>query len=99
MNGVVDMPKALWKGVVLADSACTERIEGNHYFPFDAVNMNHLTMTARRTYCPWKGEASYYSVTVAGEMLEHAAWTYLTPNDKAANIKGYIAFDRRVFVE
>ena len=93
------MPKAVWKDLVLADSENTERVEGNHYFPPDAVNMDYLTMTARHTYCPWKGEASYYSVDVAGEVLEHAAWTYLEPSEKANNIKGYVAFDRRVTVE
>jgi len=93
------MPKALWKGVLLADSERTERIEGNDYFPAEDVSMDYFTMTGRRTHCPWKGEASYYSIEIAGEVLEHAAWTYLTPSEKAANIKGHIAFDRRISVE
>jgi uncharacterized protein (DUF427 family) len=93
------MPKALWNDVVLASSEFTERVEGNHYFPLEAVNMDYLALTERHSYCPWKGEASYYSVEIAGKMLEHAAWTYLEPSEKAANIKGYIAFDRRVTVE
>jgi uncharacterized protein (DUF427 family) len=61
--------------------------------------MHYLLMTARHTYCPWKGEASYYSIEAAEAVLEHAAWTYLEPSEKATNIRGYIAFDRRVTVE
>lgn len=93
------MPKALWNDVVLADSEHTERVEGNHYFPPEAVNMDVLVLTTRHTHCPWKGEASYYSVEHGDEVLEHAAWTYLEPKDAARNIQGYIAFDRRVTVE
>lgn len=97
--GVISMPKALWNSVVIAESEHTERVEGNHYFPPEAVNMDHLVMTTRHTYCPWKGEASYYSLEHDGELLENAAWTYLEPKDAARNIQGHIAFDRRVTVE
>src|SRR5437667_362372 len=52
--------KALWNNAVLADSDQTIVIEGNHYFPPDSVNRQYFERSDTHTFCPWKGQASYY---------------------------------------
>jgi len=90
--------RALWKGVVIAESDDTVEVEGNHYFPPGSVNMEYLQPGDTRTACPWKGEASYYSVHVNGEINTDAAWYYPEPKDAAQHIKGRVAFWRGVEV-
>ncbi len=90
--------RALWKGVVIADSDDTVEVEGNHYFPPGSVNMDYLQPSDTRTACPWKGEASYYSVLIDGDTSTDAAWYYPEPKDAAQHIKGYVAFWRGVEV-
>lgn len=92
------MAKAVWKDVVLAESDQTIVVEGNHYFPPDAVNMRYFTDSSTHTTCPWKGVASYYSLAVNGEINKDAAWFYPTPKDAAKQISGYIAFWKGVKV-
>ena len=92
------MAKAEVNGVVLAESAETEMVEGNHYFPKDSVNWDHFTETDHATGCPWKGTANYYSVEANGDKLENVAWQYKEPKEKAANIKDYVAFYPQVTV-
>ncbi len=84
--------KAVLHGTVLADSDDTVVIEGNHYFPPDSVNTEYFSPTDRTTVCPWKGEASYYDITVDGRTESNAAWYYPQPKDKAAEIKNHVAF-------
>ncbi|HET7480409.1 MAG TPA: DUF427 domain-containing protein [Rubrobacteraceae bacterium] len=86
------MPKTTLNGVTLAESGSTEVVEGNHYFPPDSVNRDHLEESATRTTCPWKGEASYYSLRVDGETVEDAAWYYPEPKEAAENIRDHVAF-------
>jgi uncharacterized protein (DUF427 family) len=93
------MAKAIWNGVVLAESDETVVVEGNHYFPPDAVNREYLRESSRHTTCPWKGQASYYDVVVDGRVNRDAAWYYPTPKPAAAQIKDYVAFWRGVRVE
>lgn len=93
------MAKAIWSGVVLAESDETVVVEGNHYFPPDAVNREYLRESSRHTTCPWKGQASYYDVVVDGRVNRDAAWYYPTPKPAAAQIKDYVAFWRGVRVE
>jgi uncharacterized protein (DUF427 family) len=93
------MAKAIWKGAVLAESDRTEVVEGNHYFPADAVNREYLRDSATHTTCGWKGLASYYDVVVGGETNHDAAWYYPDPKTAADNIKGHVAFWRGVQVE
>jgi len=88
--------RALWKGVVIAESDDTVEVEGNHYFPSKSVNMDYLRPSDTRTACPWKGEASYYSVHVDGETNTDAAWYYPEPKDAARHIRGRVAFWRGV---
>lgn len=93
------MPTATWNGAVLARSDQTVVVEGNHYFPPDAVNREHFEEVDQTTSCPWKGTASYYDVVVSGERNRAAAWTYRQPKDAAAEIKDHVAFWEDVEVQ
>jgi uncharacterized protein (DUF427 family) len=86
------VPKATWRGTVLAESDRTEVVEGNHYFPPDSVKREHFRPSTTKTVCPWKGTASYHTVSVDGVENADAAWFYPSPKDAAKNIKDYVAF-------
>ena len=90
--------KAAGNGTIVADSDATRVVEGNHYFPPDSVNREYFTDSQTSTHCPWKGDASYYTLEIDGTRNEDAAWYYPAPKDAAAEIKGYIAFWRGVEV-
>ncbi len=92
------MAKAIWNNVVLAESDQTEVVEGNHYFPPSSLNRDYFIESNHHTFCPWKGQASYYTVKVDGQANENAAWYYPQPKDAASNIKDYVAFWRGVRV-
>jgi uncharacterized protein (DUF427 family) len=92
------MVRASWNGSVLAESERTIVVEGNHYFPPEAIKTEHFRPSPTHTTCPWKGVASYYSVEVAGKSNPDAAWFYPNPKDAAKNIAGYIAFWKGVEV-
>ena len=91
--------KAVWNGQVVADSDRTVVVEGNHYFPPDAIKREYFKASDRHTVCPWKGTASYYDVVVEGKTSEGGAWYYPETKPAADEIKGYIAFWRGVKVE
>ena len=93
------MPKAVWNGVVLAESDRCEVVEGNQYFPPDSLNRQYFKDSDKKTMCPWKGTASYYTLEVDGQTNPDAAWTYPDPKPAASNIAGYVAFWRGVTVE
>jgi len=93
------MPRATWKGTVIAESDRCEIVEGNCYFPPDGVRREHLRESATHTTCPWKGEASYYDVVVDGETNRDAAWYYPQPKDAARRIADHVAFWHGVTVE
>jgi uncharacterized protein (DUF427 family) len=93
------MAKAIWNGAVIAESDRTVVVEGNHYFPPDAVKAEHLSPSATHTTCGWKGEASYYDVVVDGRTNRDAAWYYPDPLPAAKQIAGHLAFWRGVTVE
>ena len=93
------MAKAMWNGAVIAESDNTVVVEGNHYFPIESVNAAVLEPSAKHTSCPWKGEASYYSLNVDGNVNADAAWFYPAPKDAAKEIKDHVAFWRGVTVE
>jgi uncharacterized protein (DUF427 family) len=92
------MPKAIWNDTVLAQSDRCIVVEGNQYFPPDAIDRTHFKDSSTHTVCPWKGTASYYDVVVNGETNKDAAWYYPEPKDAAKQIKGYVAFWRGVDV-
>ena len=93
------MASAVWNGEVIAESDDTVVVEGNHYFPPEAVRTELLRDSDYHTTCPWKGVASYYHVEVDGEINEDAAWYYPEPKEAAAEIKDHVAFWRGVVVE
>ncbi len=93
------MAKAVWNGALLAESDDTIVVEGNHYFPPEAVNREYFQSSDMHTTCPWKGLASYYNVEVDGQLNPGAAWYYPMPKDAAKEIAGYVAFWKGVKVE
>ncbi len=97
--GSLCMFRATWNGVVLAESDDTVVVEGNHYFPLDAVDRQYLRDSATHTRCPWKGTASYYTVAVGDDENRDAAWYYPEPSPAAREITGRVAFWRGVTVE
>lgn len=92
------MPKAVWNNVILAESNDTVVVEGNHYFPREAVNWEYFEDSQAHTTCPWKGVASYYTIVVDGQANRDAAWYYPQPSKAAERIKDRIAFWRGVRV-
>ena len=91
--------QAIWNGEVIAESPDTVEVEGNHYFPAESVKMEYIKPSDTHSTCPWKGEASYYSINVGGEKNIDAAWYYPEPKEAASNIKGHVAFWKGVEVK
>ncbi len=94
------MARALFNGQVIAESDDIVEVEGNAYFPEEALRKEFFAKNPEvSTHCPWKGDASYYDITVDGKTADYAAWYYADPKDGAAHIKNRIAFWRGVTVE
>ena len=93
------MPKASWNNIVIAESSLFETVEGNTYFPPDAIRADYFKPSDTHTVCPWKGTASYYDVVVDGQVNKDAAWYYPDTKPAAKKIKGYVAFWKGVKVE
>ena len=93
------MPKATWNGETIAESDDTVIVEGNHYFPREALKGEHFSESETTSVCGWKGTANYLNVEVAGETNPDAAWYYSDPKDAAKNIEGRVAFWKGVVVE
>jgi len=93
------MMKAIWNNQVIAKSNDTIVVEGNYYFPEDAVNKEYLKSSDTHSVCPWKGKASYYSIEVDGKVNEDAAWYYPEPKEAAKQIKSRVAFWRGITIE
>lgn len=88
--------RVLAGGKVIADSRNALALRESdypivHYIPRSDVDMSLLTRTDHATYCPYKGDASYYSIAFA-EGPANAVWTYETPHESVAAIKDYLAF-------
>ena len=92
------MVKAVWNDVVIAQSDDTVVVEGNHYFPLDAVTPGILKPSQTTSACPWKGMANYYSLDAGGKSNADAAWYYADPKSAASNIKDRVAFWKGVKV-
>lgn len=84
--------KAVWNGVLLAESDDTIVIEGNHYFPPESLLKQYFKPSDHTTRCPWKGTAKYYSIDVDGSRNGNAAWFYPEPFAAAAEIRDRVAF-------
>lgn len=93
------MPRAIWNNKIIAESERFELVEGNVYFPPDAIRQEYFKPSSTTTTCGWKGIAHYYTLKVEGEENTDAAWYYPDPKSAAANIKNYVAFWRGVRVE
>ncbi|KAI5815245.1 hypothetical protein BZA77DRAFT_282545 [Pyronema omphalodes] len=87
-------PTAIAKvnGTVIAESALYEKVEGNIYVSRPALNYEYLIPSKTTTYCPWKGQASYYNIVVDGTTIEDGAWYYPNPTDKFLHCKDYVSF-------
>jgi len=92
------MAQARWNGRVIARSDDTVVIEGNHYFPPEAVDTGALRPSDTTSVCPWKGTAHYYSLVVDGAENPDAAWYYPETKPAADDIRGRIAFWKGVEV-
>lgn len=90
--------QAIWNGVVLAESDQTIRIEGNNYFPKDAIHSEYFRPSHHSSVCPWKGTARYYTLDVDGKTNTDAVWYYPDPSPAAQQIKDYVAFWNKVRV-
>ena len=84
-------------GRVIAEStrALVMRAPGtppDQYIPREDVEMAALTRTAHVTHCPYKGDASYWTIRSGERVLENAVWSYESPYPRVAQIEGYLAF-------
>jgi uncharacterized protein (DUF427 family) len=93
------MPKAIWAGKVIAESDACAVVEGNQYFPAEAVKKEFLKPSNHTSVCPWKGTANYYHIEVNGLRNDNAAWYYAEPKPAAEEIRGKIAFWKGVRVD
>jgi uncharacterized protein (DUF427 family) len=93
------MPRAIWNGTVVAESPTTQMVEGNHYFPPEAIKREYFRPSETHTVCGWKGTASYYTLAVNGQTNPDAAWYYPEPLPAAKNIAGHVAFWKGVKIE
>ncbi len=84
------MAKAMWNGVVIAESDDTLAVEGNHYFAPDSVKPDVLRDSAYTTRCPWKGTARYKDVVDDGDVNGDAAWYYPQPRHAAQVLRTHI---------
>ncbi|MDX2141727.1 MAG: DUF427 domain-containing protein [Rhodospirillaceae bacterium] len=89
--------RAVWQGVVIADSAQAVVLEETRhapviYFPRADARMDLMHKTAHKTHCPFKGDASYFSLKNDQTTAENAVWSYENPIPEAAAIRGYLAF-------
>ncbi len=92
------MATATWNGQIIANSDDTVIVEGNHYFPADAVDPALLKPSTTTSVCGWKGLANYYTLVVDGAENSDAIWYYADPKPEAARIKGRLAFWKGVKV-
>ena len=84
-------------GHVIADTAAALTLReasypGVQYIPRADIEIGFFGKTQHHTHCPYKGEASYFTVTIEGELLENVAWSYETPYPAMAAISGMLAF-------
>jgi uncharacterized protein (DUF427 family) len=89
--------RVAFNGATLADSTNAHLLfETRHlpvyYFPRDDVRMELLAPTTHRTFCPYKGKASYWTVRAGGRTSENAVWSYPDPYDEVAAIRDFVAF-------
>jgi uncharacterized protein (DUF427 family) len=84
-------------GKIVAESTQALRLQEQgyapvFYLPRGDADMSLLVRTTHYTYCPYKGDCSYYSIPIGGSRSENAVWTYEKPHEAVAGIKNYLAF-------
>ncbi len=89
--------QVVFNGVMIADTRRAQRIlETSHppvyYIAPADVKMEYLLQTPRRTFCEWKGAASYYTISIGDKVAENAAWYYQHPDPAYASLANFIAF-------
>ena len=89
--------QVVFNGVTIADSQNAQRVlETSHppvyYIPPKDIQMEYLMPTRQQSFCEWKGNASYYTITVGDKQAPNAAWYYPQPTSAFADIKDYVAF-------
>ncbi|MBB1077022.1 DUF427 domain-containing protein [Rhodoferax sp. 4810] len=90
--------KAIWNGAVIAQSDDTVLVEGNHYFPAASLDRDLVRCSNHKTSCAWKGQASYYSLMVNGDVNTDAVWYYPDPKPEAEAVRDRVAFWKGVKV-
>jgi len=90
--------RAIWNGQIIAESDDLVNVESNYYFPEESLNKEFFKESSTNSVCPWKGTASYYTVSVDGKDNADAAWYYPTTKDAAKHIEGRVAFWKGVEV-
>jgi uncharacterized protein (DUF427 family) len=63
-----------------------------YYLPLEAVDADVLEPSSHQTYCPFKGDASYYSLVAGDTVAQNAVWAYVAPYDAVSEIAGHVAF-------
>jgi uncharacterized protein (DUF427 family) len=91
--------QAVWHDTVLAETDDVVTVEGNLYFPAATLKPDYISASDMTSVCPWKGTASYYSVTVDGQTNPDAVWYYPEPKAEAEQIRDRVAFWRGVEVK
>lgn len=91
--------EAYWNGQLIAASEACVEVDGNAYFPPDALDQRYLKSSDHTSVCSWKGTASYLDVVVDGKTNANAAWVYREPKAAAFSISGYVAFWKGVDVK
>ena len=84
--------KAIWNGQILAESADTVLIEGNHYFPHSSIKIEFFEESETKKSDPWKGKAHYFTIKVKGMINKDAAYYYPEPSPLAHGLKNRVAF-------
>jgi len=89
--------RCTFNGETIADSTAMRllyepKLLPVYYFPRQDVNLDLLTRTEHSTHCPWKGDASYWSIEAGGKALENSAWTYEDPYPEISEIKDFVSF-------
>ena len=88
--------KAVWNGIILAESDNAIKFDNNIYFPPNSINMDYLEHSPTHTTCPWKGVASYMTINADREKYVDGVWYFPAPKEAAKNITGYFAFSPNV---
>jgi uncharacterized protein (DUF427 family) len=89
--------RVMFAGTVIADSSAAIRVEETghgpvHYLPANDVRLDLLQPTEHHTYCPFKGDCSYWTIDAGGKRADNAVWAYRTPYDEAQGLAGHYAF-------